>query len=85
MIPSLPFKDMQIVNTVDNDLEKVLTGLRDQKKTHLIPIITHLFSNPVNPHIPKSPMWFRQDESPTHFCVPVREYLNTMFANGWLR
>lgn len=50
----------------------------------LMPVICHLFPNPLNPNLTDERLWFQQDGAPPHYAAIVRQYLDRIFPGRWI-
>lgn len=50
----------------------------------LIPCLSALFPNPIDPDLFDDRIWFQQDGAPPHFALNVRRYLDENFRNRWI-
>ncbi|KAJ8947291.1 hypothetical protein NQ318_014188 [Aromia moschata] len=44
-----------------------------------MPVLCHLFPNPLNPNLTDERLWFQQDGAPPHYAAIVRQYLDRIF------
>ncbi|KAJ8962923.1 hypothetical protein NQ318_001334 [Aromia moschata] len=50
----------------------------------LMPVLCHLFPNPLNPNLTDERLWFQQDGAPPHYAAIVRQYLDRIFPGRWI-
>ncbi|KAJ8961814.1 hypothetical protein NQ318_021429 [Aromia moschata] len=50
----------------------------------LMPVLCHLFPNPLNPNLTDERLWFHQDGAPPHYAAIVRQYLDRIFPGRWI-
>lgn len=49
-----------------------------------MPVLRHLFPNPLDPNLTDERLWFQQDGAPPHYAAIVRQYLDRIFPGRWI-